>query len=280
MDKTGTHWRLIIDSTPRSGAANMAIDEVLAMSVAAGQNPPTLRLYGWTPPCVTIGRFQALADIDQNSLQEAGVDLVRRLTGGRALLHAEEVTYAVMLPQAHAIAQQGVLASYRCLSAGLVAALHLLALDVDPLQPARRSRQPLSAACMEVPSAYEITVGGRKLIGSAQCRRAGYVLQHGSLPLAGSVTALLPFLHLDAAAKARLARTLQAAATTVGQERAARTPETEALPWVDVAGTLVQGFAQGLGLVWREDSCTPAEMEAAALLIRTRYADDAWTRRQ
>lgn len=277
MGASGSPWRLIVDRTPRSGAANMAIDEVLAMDVAAGQSPPTLRLYGWTPPCVSIGRFQPMGDVNHQTLQEAGVELVRRLTGGRALLHAEEVTYAVMLPQAHAIAQRGVLESYRHLSAGLVETLHLLTLEADTLQPARRVRTPVSAACMEVPSAYEITVGGRKLIGSAQCRRAGYVLQHGSLPLAGHASELLPFLNLDATARTHLDRKLQTTATTVTQELSTNAPDADAPGWEDVAASMVRGFAHGLALDWMEDSYRPAEMEAAAHLIRTRYAHDQWT---
>ncbi len=280
MGESAATWRLVVDRTPRSGPANMALDEVLALAVAQGRAQPTLRLYGWTPPCVSIGRFQSVADLALDALQAAGMDWVRRLTGGRALLHATEVTYAVMLPQEHDIAQRGILESYRLLNVGLVKALQRLALEVDQLQPDRRTGTARSAACMEVTSAYEITVRGRKLIGSAQCRRAGYILQHGSLPLAGQATDLLRFLHLEDQAKDRLHQQLQARTTTLAHVWEATSPDDRCPCWQDVADALVQGFAQGLQVQWLPDTYQPAEMEEAACLIRTRYANDEWTRRQ
>ena len=113
-------WRLIIDAEPRSGPANMALDEAIACAVARSDAPPTLRLYAWRPWAVSIGRFQSARDVDAAAVRERGGELVRRLSGGRALLHAEEVTYAVLLPQGDPHARDGVLATYRRLSAGLV----------------------------------------------------------------------------------------------------------------------------------------------------------------
>lgn len=256
----------------------MAIDEVLASGVAQGQELPTLRLYGWMPPCVSIGRFQPVGDIRVEALQRAGVDLVRRITGGRALLHKEEVTYAVLMPKDHAIAQQGILESYRQLSAGLLATLQLLSLEADMLQPSRQSRMPLSAACMEVPSPYEILVSGRKLIGSAQCRRADYVLQHGSLPLTGHAGELLSFLQLNEESRERLQSHLHGGTTTVVRELSAAGSNTKTMNWQVAAEAMVQGFACGLELEWEEDTYRPDEMEAAARLIRERYANEEWTR--
>ena len=98
-DQEGTYppatWRLIIDDQPRSGAANMAMDQALAESAAAGDAPPTLRFYRWQPPAVSLGRHQPITDINAEVVEQLGYEIVRRPTGGRAILHTDELTYAV-----------------------------------------------------------------------------------------------------------------------------------------------------------------------------------------
>ena len=90
-----TTWRLLFDVHPRPGTLNMAIDEALARAVAARRAPPTLRLYGWSPPTLTLGRGQPYADADREALRRAGVTLVRRMTGGTAVLNRDELSYTV-----------------------------------------------------------------------------------------------------------------------------------------------------------------------------------------
>lgn len=270
-------WRLIVDSEPRSGPANMAVDEALALSVARAASPPTLRLYAWHPPAVSIGRFQSAQDVDSVALRDRGLDLVRRLSGGRALLHADEVTYAVLLPQSNPLVQTGVLESYRRLSQGLLQALQGLDLAPDPLQPARSGSGPRSAACLEVPSAYEVTMAGQKLVGSAQCRRQGYVLQHGSLPLQGDPALLVSLLAMAEPERVRLRTLLQTRATTLERARAVSHPGAAPLSWTHVAAAMADGFRRGLQLHLDPGSYLPAEMEEAARLIREQYASDDWT---
>jgi len=101
----------------------MAIDEAILCAVAAGLAPPTLRLYAWAPPCLSLGRAQPLADVDLEALRAAGFDLVRRPTGGKAILHADELTYSVIAPESEPRVAGGVIESYRRLSRGLVCAL-------------------------------------------------------------------------------------------------------------------------------------------------------------
>lgn len=268
-------WRLIIDAEPRSGPANMALDEAIACAVARSDAPPTLRLYAWRPWAVSIGRFQSARDVDAAAVRERGGELVRRLSGGRALLHAEEVTYAVLLPQGDPHARDGVLATYRRLSAGLVQGLQRLGVKPDPLQPSARPHGALSAACFEAPSAYEITVRDRKLMGSAQCKRGGYVLQHGSLPLRGDQTALVSLLRMDADAQDGLRTTLRNRAVSLEQLRA--DDSAAAWSWERVATALAEGFRHALRLCWTTGSYRPSEWEAAGRLIRAQYANDAWT---
>ncbi len=269
-------WRLVLEPVLATGAANMALDEAVASWVAQGQVPPTLRIYGWSSRTISIGRFQAAADIDRTAVRAQGVEMVRRPTGGRALLHAQEVTYAVALPRDHALAAGGVLETYRRISQGLVAALVHLGLSVDPRVARKRPSGASSAACFEVPSAYEITVGGKKLIGSAQCTREGYVLQHGSVPLTGSPAELVPFLDLEPAARTKLDRELSDKSTTLAQQ-ADTVHRGRHFSRSEVTAALVQGFRSGIGIELAEAHIQAREMEAAGTLIRRQYANDAWT---
>ena len=176
----------------------MALDEAILMSVTAEEAPPTLRLYAWDPPCLSIGYAQPVADVDQKMLTKFGWDLVRRPTGGRAILHTDELTYAVVATSIDQHIGGGVLETYQRISRGLVASLTLLGMSVE-VQPdlSIPEDQRSNPVCFQVPSAYEVTVNGRKLIGSAQVRRRGGVLQHGSLPLRGDITRICKVLRFE-----------------------------------------------------------------------------------
>lgn len=193
----GEHWRLLLDP-PVDGATNMARDEALALACARGDAMPTLRLYGWLPACLSLGRFQPLAAVDAAACARAGVSLVRRPSGGRAILHADELTYAVVAPADHPLLRGGVRAAYRAISQALLAGLHILgvAASLAPsLRETRAAPRPhRPASCFDSASDYEIVVGGRKLVGSAQARIGGAVLQHGSLPLTASTDTLRTLL--------------------------------------------------------------------------------------
>ena len=187
-------WRLIVEDRPLSGAWNMALDLAISPAVAEGTAPPTLRFYSWEPICLSLGRRQPLDGVDLARCAADGVDVVRRPTGGWAIFHADELTYSVALPGSDPRATGAVLDAYRKLSGGLVAGLRRLGGDahMNPEDPL--GVHNTSAACFEVPSAYEIVMGGRKLMGSAQTRTQGHVLQHGSLPLRGDITRVARYL--------------------------------------------------------------------------------------
>jgi lipoyl(octanoyl) transferase len=174
---------LLVDATGRSGAYNMATDTAL-LDDADHTGRTTLRLYRWDPPTLSFGRNEpALTRYDRDLITGRGIAVVRRPTGGRAVWHEHEVTYAVAAP----IALFGTLAeSYRAIHLRLAAALRTLGVPAD-LAPAGRTPGRLSAgACFASPVGGEITVGGRKLVGSAQVRRGSAFLQHGSILLDGS----------------------------------------------------------------------------------------------
>ena len=165
-------WRLIIEDEARSGPANMAIDQAIATACAAGESPTTLRFYRWQPPTISLGRHQALAEIDLAAAEALGYGIVRRTTGGRAILHTDELTYSVAASADEPRVKGGVMDAYLRLSNALVTGLRNLGLEADKASGDTRVGTDVSAACFEVPSAYEITASGRKLLGSAQSRRA------------------------------------------------------------------------------------------------------------
>jgi lipoate-protein ligase A len=181
-------WRLFLDSAGRPGAENMAIDEALLRDAAA-TGAAWLRLYRWAPPCLSLGRNEPALDLyDRAAIERRGMDVVRRPTGGRAVWHEHEVTYAVAAP----IAAFGSLrAAYRTTHERLAAALQALGLDVElaaERQPAHPPVRP--TACFSSAAGGEILVRGRKLVGSAQVRLGAAFLQHGSILLHGSQDAV------------------------------------------------------------------------------------------
>ncbi len=152
-------------------------------SVRAGGSP-VLRFYDWEPACLTIGYFQEFAVVDASECRRQGIEIVRRLTGGNAILHRECVTYAVIVGTGVELVAGGVVASQRRLSEPFAGALREMG---APVAAAPESARPAKGFdCFAEPGPWELTLEGRKVLGSAQTRRRGVVLQHGSLMLAGS----------------------------------------------------------------------------------------------
>lgn len=268
-------WRLIVHGAT-DGPANMAVDEAITEQVRDGQALPTLRFYAWEPACLSLGYAQPASDVDLERLRARGWDVVRRLSGGRAILHVDELTYSVAVPAADARVAGGVVESYRRLSQGLLAGLEKLGAAVHAAQAGDEAHGFKGPVCFEVPSDYEITVQGRKLIGSAQTRRAegGVVLQHGALPLTGDLGRIceaLAFADEAAQAEAR-ARVLQRAITL--EEALGRV-----VSFGQVAEAMAAGFAQALNLELREEPLGAEERARAAALRAGKYASDEWTHR-
>ncbi|MGO8951579.1 MAG: biotin/lipoate A/B protein ligase family protein [Ktedonobacterales bacterium] len=251
------HWRLIVDTTSYTGAWNMALDETIMEAVSAGSVPPTLRFYQWEPPCISLGKRQPLTGISLERCRKDGVDIVRRATGGLAILHTNELTYSLAADPEDPRAGGAILDSYRKLSQGLVCGLSRLGVhaSMHPVTPG--GSQNASAACFEAPSAYELTASGRKLMGSAQTRPYGKLLQHGSLPLSGDIGRLADYLELpDDAERTALSLHLRQRATTLEAVLGRPVSFTEA------ARALAQGFAEALNLDL--DAGTPSAGEIAA----------------
>lgn len=179
-------WKLL-DTGANNGAHNMAVDEELLARAQAGEAVPVLRFYTWDPPAVSLGRFQERdAAVNADACRKFGFDIVRRITGGRAVLHKQELTYSVISRTDNPLFPPDVLGTYKVIAAALVAGLRNLAIPAEVATRAGRyaqlvQRTSKAPACFSSPSWYEIVVSGRKIIGSAQRRVPGAILQHGSI---------------------------------------------------------------------------------------------------
>jgi len=253
----------------------MAVDEAVLETVGQGESLPTLRLYAWEPACLSIGYAQPSADIDRLRLSNLGWDWVRRPTGGRAILHTDELTYSVIAPLTEPRVAGGVLESYQRLSKPLLSALHIMNIPAEthPTNPTSNTQEN-KAVCFEVPSNYEIIVAGKKIIGSAQARRKNGVLQHGTLPLWGDLTRITNALvYPDEFKRRDAARSLLSHATTMETILGYR------ISWETVAEAIIAGFQTELDLELVQDELSNREIKRTDTLIREKYNHPAWSDR-
>jgi lipoate-protein ligase A len=263
-------WHLITD-TPTLGSVNMATDEVLLQSVADETRLPTLRLYGWNPLCLSLGYGQRIREVDLERINAHGWGIVRRPTGGKAILHGNELTYSVTLPREHELAQGDVVESYRRISEALLAGLRFLGLAPESEQQAQ-GNSGLGPVCFEVPSHYEITAYGKKLIGSAQVRRKIGILQHGTLPLHGDIALICDALvYPDEVSR-------EAAKVKV-RERATTLEEVAGYPisWDEAAEAVINGFAETFDIEFIESTLSADESHCVQRLAMEQYAHSSWT---
>ena len=268
-----TTWRLIT-TPPARGAWNMAVDESILEHATRGDVLPTLRLFAWEPACLSLGHAQPFADVDTTRLGSRGWDVVRRMTGGRAILHTDELTYSVTGPAHEPRLVGSILESYNRLAQALLAAVHDLGLPVEMKEGKADSSGQVNPVCFEVPSTYEITVNGKKLIGSAQARRKDGVLQHGSLPLTGDLTRIVQALvFTDEAARERAGQRLLERATTVESVLG------HAVDWETAVQAFVRAFEAQLGLSFERGKLSESELVRAEELVNEKYAHPSWTER-
>jgi len=253
----------------------MAVDESILEHIYRGEAQPTLRLYSWNPPCLSLGHAQSFNDVDVARLKPHGWDVVRRVTGGRAILHTDELTYSVTGSAEEPVLSGGVLESYNRLAQALLHAVQSLSVPVEMKEHEDgHTQQNLNPVCFEVPSTYEITVDGKKLIGSAQARKKEGVLQHGSLPLTGDLTRICDALIFEnESARETAKERLLARATTVESVLGVGTD------WETAAQAFVKGFEAKLGIHFQRGEMSQSEIQRTEELVKEKYAHPSWTER-
>ena len=264
MKSTET-WRLL-ETGDAPGSFNLALDEALFLLAGEGRSRPTVRFYGWSPPALSVGYFQSWnKEIDEEACRARGIDIVRRITGGRAVLHRDEVTYSVSCGESGDFFGEGLWPAYRKIGLALAAGLQRLGVKVDLVRPVpgggrTAARHP---SCFSSSVGYEISSQGKKLVGSAQKRCKGAILQHGSILLLGHGEEFGALLN-------RRHRRPHAAMASLG----------------DLIGTLpsrpavVEALAEGFREVWGVDlapgDVTEEERRLAGRLENSKYLSRDW----
>ena len=253
-------WRVLEDSL-QGGEFNMAVDRAILVACETGRVPPTLRLYGWDRPTLSVGYAQDLSkEIETGRCRELNIPVVRRPTGGRALLHCQEVTYTLIAPIPHPEFPSSLLGTYRKIAQALLAGLGHVGVQDAALAPVRGHSRTgdsfRSPSCLASLNHGEIEVQGAKLIGSAQRRTNRAFLQHGSIPIRCDRTlmhSLLKFSHANS--RFNSVKTLKQKATTLSECLG------RDISFKEVAQAMLDGFRQTFKGEWVCGHLTPFEQK-------------------
>ncbi|EGQ4156860.1 biotin/lipoate A/B protein ligase family protein [Staphylococcus pseudintermedius] len=259
---------------------NMALDEALLNFVSRGEIDPVVRFYTWNPPTLSIGYFQRLSkEIDIEKVKEKGYGLVRRQTGGRGVLHDKELTYSVIVPEAHPDMPQTVTEAYRVISGGLLEGFKSLGFDAHFAVPRSKEereklKQPRSSVCFDAPSWYELVVEGKKIAGSAQTRQKGVILQHGSILQDVDIDDLFDmFIFKNERLKAKMKEAFVEKAVAIND----LSNETITLTQMEVA--FKEGFKKALDIEFKTLELTVAQQDEVKAL-EEKYRSEAFLYRK
>jgi lipoyl(octanoyl) transferase len=247
---------------------NMAIDEAVLIHHLRGDAPPTLRVFRWSRPSISLGRFQHVErEIEAKRCDELGVALVRRPTGGRAVYHRDEFTYSIVIGKRYGV-PAGVVAAYAYLAQGILAAMSSLGIQAE-LSDERVSKHP-SAACFASSTQADLTSGGYKLVGSAQVWREDALLQQGSLPLDDRAAEFFSMLRFPNDESRENDLALYREKT---QPLHAFAPQAA---WDDVAHAFRSGFSAALGVEFAPGELSASEWMLARQLAEEKYSKLEW----
>lgn len=256
-------WRWI-DTGCAEGTTHMAVDQAMLEHVMTiGQ--PTMRVYCWNPPCISLGYHQSSETIDMEQCKRDGIDVVRRPTGGRAVFHAEEVTYAIVIPEGSSFYSTSIEHVYNRISQGLVQGIRYLGvpavLQKRSLNLRNHYETPVSVSCFSAAAKHEVMLNGRKLVGSAQRRLPGGILQHGSI-LTGRAQLNLPkyLKGLGEKEKERMRKMVEAKTATIG-DYLGRTADYD-----EVVEALKKGMEEQFSIVLEDKGLADEEKQLVELL--------------
>ncbi len=252
---TKTKMRLLLTDF-NTGSWNMAVDEAVLEAVAAGQQLPTLRLYGWLPSAVTIGYFQSLhEEIDADVCKKNNVAVIRRITGGGAVFHDKEITYSFIIPENCGLIVKDILASYKQISQGVIDGLKEFGLDVQFV--------PLN----------DLIISDKKVSGNAQTRKQKTILQHGTVLLDVDVRKMFSLLKIsDEKIRDKLITHVEDRVTSLKQQLG------KTVSFSEVQEALIRGFSNALDVDFVVSPLSAQEQKRAVQIEQEKYAHDSWNR--
>jgi lipoate-protein ligase A len=250
-------WRLLLTGH-NDAATNMSIDESIMVFVGQGEAPPTIRLYGWSPPAVSIGYFQGLEEeVDLLMCEKYGIDYIRRITGGGAVFHEHEVTYSLSIPESSLLIPSNVLESYKVICQGIVKGL--AELDV------KSEFAPLN----------DILIDGKKISGSAQTRRSRTILQHGTVLIDTDVDKMFSILKVPSEKiKDKLISDVKQRVTSLKSTLARE------VDFKEVCDALSKGFECALDIELEEGKLSNSELALSQDIKKDRYSSSEWNHRR
>lgn len=263
-------WRLL-NYRSYSASENMAIDEAVLLETIHHNKPPTLRFYGWSRPAVSIGYFQELPkEINYGRCRLSDVKVVRRITGGKAVYHHDEITYSVAAVSSTALFPDDVAGTYKTISRCLLRGLAYLGIDANLAEAASfvaNGRPDFDTCCFSVPAGNELIAADRKICGSAQTRIRGGFLQHGSMLMTfDPVQTAAMILSSDAPeCHTKLKRSVTAVNELLPSPISAE----------QLCFALKKGFVDELNIEITEGELTPGEADLTRRLVK-KYESDAW----
>jgi len=269
-------WRLIKDSY-HTGFMNMAIDEAIMIAHREGFVPPTIRFYQWSPPAVSLGYFQDLQkEIDVDTCKNMGIDIVRRPTGGKAVLHDKELTYSFIIKENHPLVNGSILETYKKISGGIIRGLSYLGIKAElvPLREKLKStpsgneakseipHSDIRSICFSVPSQYEVQVKGKKIVGSI-------VLQHGSLLIELEKDKLFSVFNFPSA---KIREKLKTGFKATSLEEILK----RKISFSELSEILPRGFEEEFRVKLAEGKLTEQEEKISKELLENKYSTYEW----
>lgn len=258
-------WRLV-DTKPMSGSKNMAFDEALLKTAPPGS--VTLRTYSWNPPCLSLGCFQKHSEVNLEKTKELGFDVVRRPTGGRAVLHDKELTYSVVAKPPDPILEQKVLDSYYYLCQGIVMGLNYLGVDASLKKS--EDKELSTPSCFAAPTFNDIEAGGKKLVGSAQMRSSDGMLQHGSILIDVNLLELFSVITNDEHSARKLANLSTAKITSINSQLENKVSLEE------VKASIIKGFSDSLGVSFKPYEPNFEFYDIMDIIEKEKYLSKEW----
>ena len=257
-------WSVIVDAVPGAGSWNMAVDEFLFERLAGG-GETVVRFYRWAQPTVSLGYSQSVdSAVDLEFCRQQGIDVVRRLTGGKLVLHDKEITYSVSSSEA-SVFSSTLASSYRLISKALILGLEKMGLAAALAGPPPESYRRGVMPCFSFPARDEIEIDGRKIVGSAQKRIGSRFLQHGSIPLEAGPDRERRIASVSMAdpSNVRIVSLSEALGRPVGFD------------WA--VACLIEGLAESFHARFHPRCLTAAETESVRSIERRRYGNPEWT---